>query len=270
MNLKEKLLSTRIFIDNEFLNKYVELINNNIDTEKTSETQRHHIVPRYYYHHCGDKVCNSKDNIVNLLFKDHIKAHYYLARCSLNELDRICNEYALIRMCGDTFPKDLDSCQRLYNEYYAYNRKIHLGTHHEEKDITRHRIAEKAKGRYLGHIHIYKGSVEKVISPEDLQHYLDNGCIRGRSEKNCKALSAGYNCSSKGMLGHHQSEFQKHEVAKAMHSRCITDETKRRMSASRKNKMLVSNPKTKKSMFVDKSEIQSYIDKGYLKGKLIK
>ena len=81
--LKQKLLQTEIFLDNEYLEKYVILIFNNFNTTfKKACTQRHHILPKYYYKELGVEVDNSKNNIVNLYYKDHVLAHYYLANCS--------------------------------------------------------------------------------------------------------------------------------------------------------------------------------------------
>ena len=48
--LKRKLLDLGICVDNEYLDKYVELVCSNLFTiSEKGKTQSHHIVPRYYY-----------------------------------------------------------------------------------------------------------------------------------------------------------------------------------------------------------------------------
>ena len=79
---KQTLLDLAIFIDNEYLDKYIYLINNYSKQYTKFETQRHHIIPRAYFKHNKIKLDNSKANIVCLTYKDHILAHYYLYKCS--------------------------------------------------------------------------------------------------------------------------------------------------------------------------------------------
>ena len=66
-NLKQKLLSLGIFIDNEYLDSYCFLIENNRNTSKISGvTERHHIIQRAYFKDKGVPIDNSKENIVNI------------------------------------------------------------------------------------------------------------------------------------------------------------------------------------------------------------
>ena len=81
--IKVKLLNTNYFIDNEYLDKYCELIELNKDTKKERpKTQSHHIVPVSYFKLSKLPIDNSKENRVNLLYKDHILVHYYLCLCT--------------------------------------------------------------------------------------------------------------------------------------------------------------------------------------------
>lgn len=119
MNIKDRLLNIGIFEDNKYLEKYCDLILNNRNSGREVHiTQRHHIIPKYYYNHNNLEIDNTKENIVNLTYKDHILAHYYLALCSKSKLDwysnmtflnRVINRYDLI--------EDLDLIQNLYEEY---------------------------------------------------------------------------------------------------------------------------------------------------------
>ena len=76
--LKSKLLDTDVIRDCEFLDSYVDLILKNQNTVSVkSRTQVHHIIPRSYYELKKQPVDNSPANLVTLLYKDHILAHYY-------------------------------------------------------------------------------------------------------------------------------------------------------------------------------------------------
>lgn len=98
-NLKQKLLDLNIFEDNEYLDKYVELIESNRETKKERfKTDKHHIIPRCYFHLNKIKIDNSKENLVNLLYKDHVLAHYYLVLCSSNDYIKYSNQFAFLSM----------------------------------------------------------------------------------------------------------------------------------------------------------------------------
>lgn len=85
--LKTKLLSTGIFYDNEFLQKYVEVVVDNAINPVLGLTQEHHILPKYFFVDRGMKVDNSQNNLTILKYRDHILAHYYLCRCSIEPED---------------------------------------------------------------------------------------------------------------------------------------------------------------------------------------
>lgn len=139
--LKIKILNTNCFINNEYLDKYCELIINNLATEKEKyKTQNHHIIPQCYYEINNLIINNSKENLVNLLYKDHILAHYYLVlSCSNNILFNKLNT-AFIKM---TFRKclsiedfnftQLKKYQELYENYCKYLSESKKGTKLSEK-----------------------------------------------------------------------------------------------------------------------------------------
>ena len=78
--LQDKLLSTFLFENNEYFKKYVRLIEDNLMTKQQKfKTQKHHIIPRIAFQLYNWDGCETKENKVNLLYKDHILAHYYLA-----------------------------------------------------------------------------------------------------------------------------------------------------------------------------------------------
>ena len=84
MALKEKLLKTGYFIDNEYLANYIKLVEN-YTTDKLY-TEKHHILQRAYFELNGLEVDNSKANIVKLAYADHCKAHWLLYWCTKSVL----------------------------------------------------------------------------------------------------------------------------------------------------------------------------------------
>lgn len=155
-NLKEKLLKTSSFIENEYLEKYIDLIVLNKNNEKIKfKTQCHHIVPRGYYRiNCLD-VDNSIDNKVNLLHKDHVLAHYYLSLCTLGQLKHY-NIASVIKSLNFRFFKiepdyekqfefilSLDKYQDLIEELKIENSKKFIGTKRPKELVNQ--IANKLK-----------------------------------------------------------------------------------------------------------------------------
>lgn len=133
--LKQKLLNIGLVRDNVYLDKYVELIINNSNTPHIKyKTQKHHIIPRHYYEHNGLPVDNTKHNTVELLYSDHILAHYYLYKCSANDFFVGCNCSALRRMVGKK-PTDIKVSDETffedYNSIYEISTKVCSEINHQ-------------------------------------------------------------------------------------------------------------------------------------------
>ena len=92
-NLKQKLLLTNYFIDNQYLDDYINLVSNKVKKE-AFKTQQHHIIPKTYFKHLKLAIDNSMDNLVELLYADHVKAHWLLQKCTIGFLKRN-NGYAI-------------------------------------------------------------------------------------------------------------------------------------------------------------------------------
>lgn len=80
--LKDTLLSTNLFIDNNYLADYINLVCNLASTEDYAE--KHHVIQVAYYKHLykcnrekAEKYAEADQNnfIVQLSYKDHCKAH---------------------------------------------------------------------------------------------------------------------------------------------------------------------------------------------------
>lgn len=211
--IKEKLLATKIVIDNEYLDKYVSLIESNLETKRTKfVTQRHHIIPRYYYNVNNLEVDNSKDNLVNLSYKCHFLAHLYLSKCSSSEKFSYNNLVALHYMTKkvdfncDWEEVDLDLLQEAYEKAKKYASKYN--SMYDEKIREKHlssvrdtRVREKisntlkekyARGELFSEEHkakislaqtrlmyVNKDGVYKRIHKEELEKYLNEGWVRG-------------------------------------------------------------------------------------------
>lgn len=81
--LRTKLLSTGIFLDNEYFTKYLNLVTKPINTKAEEIVfEQHHILPVSYFKHNNLEVDNSPENLVFLDIQNHVLAHYYLALCS--------------------------------------------------------------------------------------------------------------------------------------------------------------------------------------------
>ena len=84
--LKQKLLNTGLFLDNEYLDEYINLVlSNNITI---GYTEKHHILQRNYFKKNGLPLDNSPDNLITLSYCDHCKAHWLLYFCTTDYLKK--------------------------------------------------------------------------------------------------------------------------------------------------------------------------------------
>lgn len=107
---KHTLLNTEMFKDNEYLERYINLINSNLSTEsKPFITQQHHIVPVHVFKYKKMPIDNSINNLVNLKFSDHLLAHYYLMRCANNTRVELANANAIFKNINNPHSQDLET-----------------------------------------------------------------------------------------------------------------------------------------------------------------
>lgn len=114
-----------LFIENEYLLKYCCLIEQNTNTCKTSKTNAHHILPKSWFKLVNRCIDNSLINLVNLNYRDHVLAHYYLCLCTQDPL-RYANQLAFFYLLSrkskvntvDSFLiKKLPMYNNIYEEY---------------------------------------------------------------------------------------------------------------------------------------------------------
>lgn len=199
--IKDKLLSTKLFINNQYLDLYVELIKNNLFRKKQKFiTQRHHIIPVSFFKIYNIKGKDSKENLVNLLYKDHILAHYYLALCLKESELRYKMIYAINFILGRAkqnkldmedlrnFVLNLDKYQKMYEESKKFLADKIKGTTRVTSAETKKKIGKANSGR----IYINKDGIVKTISSDELENYLLDNWKKGNPNSQKRKQTTGY------------------------------------------------------------------------------
>ena len=217
MGFKDYLLKLNIVKDNEYLDKYISLLEANKDTKYLAgKTECHHGIPIHIYQDMyGYKnytIARNRANkdinniIVNLSYKDHMLAHYYLAMCSKAPYDEK-NIYAFMLMTQNKyryineidfneFVASLEGYQIVYEQYYSLLSKPLSAE-------TRKKISEANKGKKkpartadhckalkaarnlhsttAGRKSIYNKELNKVkfVCENELEDYLSAGWVLG-------------------------------------------------------------------------------------------
>lgn len=127
-DLKTALLTTNIFIDNNYLDDYLNLmVNNQCAQAEPFRTQKHHIIPQCYFKYNNLDIDNSENNLVNLLYKDHILAHYYLCLCTQGVMfDKLVNAFFHLTNRKYKYNYDEFNVELLDNYQYLYeeNKRV--------------------------------------------------------------------------------------------------------------------------------------------------
>lgn len=208
MDIRNKLVATHLFLENEYFEKYIQLINSNRQTKRqTCKTQRHHIIPVIAFKLYNWAGVNNVDNLVNLLYKDHILAHYYLALCAketqfkykmVSAINFILGNAVLVKLNVDelkTFTLNLEHYQQLYEDLRKHGNPI-KGTTHEVSEETRQKISNANSGR----IYVNKNGIVKSVSPDELNLYLENDWIRGNPNSQNRDTKKGCTIVNKNGL----------------------------------------------------------------------
>ena len=277
-SIKESLINSDIYIQNEYFDLYINLINDNLlRLPEKYKTQKHHILPRHYFNHYNLEIDDSEDNKVNLIISDHIKAHYYLYNCCKNDDEKLSNLYCLRRMLDGRYSNlqnivniDENECIRLYGEIQKYNSLSHQGKRQPLSEETKNKIGLANKSKYNGLKTMNKDNKEIRVKPEEIDYYLEQGYKLGRSEKTLKSLSANYNYGSKGMLGKKQSDYQKQKAKEALLGKPKDDKARKAMSESKKGCKKYIDPKTGKMQYIKIEDIPYYENLGFYKYKKIR
>ena len=204
--ITENLKATNLFIYNEYFDKYIQLIQANLKTKRqTFKTQRHHIIPAVAFNLYNWPGKDDESNLVNLLYKDHILAHYYLALCSKTpefQYKMVCAINFILGKATQTklnieelktFTLNLEEYQRLYEESKKYISNLLKGTTHDTSDETKEKISKANKGK----IYVNKDGTVRSIQPEDLDLFLESGWVRGNPNARNRNTCKGYTIVNK-------------------------------------------------------------------------
>jgi len=160
--LKDYLLNSGVFVNNEYLDKYVCLLVDECTNYEQYKTAKHHIIPKSI---CKKKniFADSENNIIILSHKNHIIAHFYIAMC-------VCNEFYFSAA-------NAVSCM-FYN--YTSGHKIRLSkTDLEDLDVIKYsdnyQILMEAACKYRSEI-----NSGKKLSKESIQKTIDSRHNNGR------------------------------------------------------------------------------------------
>ena len=199
MICKEDLLCYNgMVFDNDFLTMYVDLINDNANTQKVvGKTQTHHVIPKMLTRKVG--ISDKQNAItVNLLYKDHFLAHYYLSRCCTKDL-MYKNIYALklistkIKLSIEEVLTNADllqafyemNAETFYNNNPMFNEK-HLKNHNDimRSESVRNKISATMKSVRLNtdDVLIHKGHTGKRVLRSELDTYLSDGWVLGSKQ----------------------------------------------------------------------------------------
>ena len=125
MNLRTYLIEEIGYLDNEYLTEYINLITTY--TLAAGYSEQHHMIPIAYYfkkYNCKSKWeakrkyadKDPQNRLVQLLYKDHIKAHWLLYNCTTGYLKQ-ANAKAYKRMLNEKYTYKFE--HRLTDEEYA-------------------------------------------------------------------------------------------------------------------------------------------------------
>lgn len=116
------------FVDNDYLQQYARLVERHARTLIRGTTNKHHIIPKCWFKLKNIPVNNDLNNLVNLPYREHILAHYYLCLCTEDPF-KYGNQLGLVCLLNGKVLKPTDKRLLenlpLYNNIYEdYVRKL--------------------------------------------------------------------------------------------------------------------------------------------------
>ena len=204
--LKEKLLNTGIIIDNEWLDKYVNIIiDKSLEKHIKFHSQAHHIIPKCYFRFANRTVDNSASNKVELMFIDHALAHLYLANCTNDMQFKHRNMKAVDHVLGNVnfktleaydIEKELIENSELYQSTYASTREYwSLNCNFKDSSKWSARMLETARTngkKNKGKRYVIKDGVCRTAKDEEeFIRLLQDGWVAGNSNIGSVTLHRG-------------------------------------------------------------------------------
>ena len=244
MDIKIKLLQLNIVEDNKYLNKYCQLIAENKTTNyEKGKTHKHHIIPKSYYKINNIPVDNSNNNLVNLLFKDHILAHYYLSLCSSNLDFKYANELAFGYLTiNNKYPiadneKEVLNSLPYYQELYEEGCKVRAikNTGKTRTKETKQKMSDWQKGKPKSEEakkNMSKAQKGRHRSSEEILHWKESWMKKTPEEK--KIISEKIRNKTKGRVASNEERLHK---SLALKGKPKSEEHKKHLSESAKKKI---------------------------------
>jgi hypothetical protein len=202
-NIQTRLLELGLAKNNEALRHYSCIVESEFNKQQKfigGLTQKHHKIPKCYYRKNKLNVDNSEENIVNLSYKDHILAHYYLALCAKGGWFKYKCEHAFLQMTGEY---DIPETERALFKKLPFYEKIYADF--VKRQSERRRGVPTTKGR----ISIYNNEIKakKYVKEDELESYIGNGWIRGGTPHTAEEkISIGIKTAKALKGGHHSAE----------------------------------------------------------------
>lgn len=253
MITKEALLKTGYFVDNKYLDMYVDLVYKNRNTSYVRNvTNNHHIIPKSYYKRLEIPIDNSSNNIVTLLFKDHVVAHYYLYLCSSNNEDKYANFCALRHLYGLSKRRNIE---------FNINA-LNLDKLQQMCEESRKHFSQMMRGKFLGDNNpSRKPGVGKKISDARKGHPVSNYTRRLISEKNKGQHRSPYNYTLEGYTRLSTTKLGANNPMKNPES---VEKMRKSVTGLRRVTNGIENKTIKPEL------LQEYIDKGFWVGVTFK
>ena len=275
--IQKKLLDTGLVEDNEYLLKYCNLIVVNYKTEKDQlSTQSHHIIPRCYFDRTNQPLDNSKANLVNLKYKDHILAHYYLMKASTVDWFSYSMAHAVQFVIGkNKNPTERQLLAKLDEAQECYEVAQRAKSEYKHSTEMRKEISKWNSGR----VHVSKNGINKNVKSEQLDMYLADGYKLGweanyRSnikEKVCIILNGRNKYVAKDDLDMYIKQGavlggRRHSKPSPLKGIPKSEAFKANISKKRTGKQAIHHPDTKQICYVDKAELAVYLNNGFVLG----
>ena len=298
-NLRARLIATNIFEENAFFDLYVELICQNRQTKQQKYiTQRHHIIPKAYFKKMNLQLDDSRANYVHLVFRDHILAHYYLARCVVDIILKYDMLYAVQLILGHPvldvlfqqelkeFVMSLDEYQNMYEEAIRYRIETNPGTFrngHEVQQEVRDKISQKLRGRKKSEEARKNMSeaAKRRRSSEETKNKISK-TMTGRKQPWAARKQSQEEIEKRRqkLIGHITTEETRQKISKANKGRKLSEQTKKKISEACKGKpsatkglpsairgkIAIHDPSTSIVKYITEENLSMYVNDGWVRG----
>lgn len=232
--------------------------------------EEHHIIPKSI-----DKtLIEEKTNLVLLTAREHFICHLLIWK-HYKKLHNIINERKMSKAI-----RKLNNNGKYSSKIYS-NYKLNLSHSKEAKEkmsLTRKKLFDENKidnsgenNPMFGKLSIFKDNEFMYIKKEELKKYLSDGWIK----KGLSKTSETRNKIAESRKGTKLSEETKQKISitnkgriSGMKGKHHTDITKDKLSENSKNRIWISNNIINKTKFIKENEVNSFINSGWIIGRI--